>query len=579
MNIKSIVPILDWLPNYNKNWLKGDISAGLTVGVMLIPQGMAYAIIAGLPAVYGLYASIVPLIIYAIFGTSRQLAVGPVAMVSLLTATAIGSFEGLSNTDYIAYAILLAFLVGAIKFLLGVFRLGFVVNFLSHPVISGFTSAVAIIIGLGQLKNLLGIELERTHHVHEIIINSFQKFGEINWISFVVGVIGILIIIGAKKIRKSLPGHIIAVVFGILVVSLFGLGDGEYAVKIIKEIPSTLPNFQVPTFNIKTIEILLPLALTISLISFMESIAVAKAIQRKHRNYKVVPNQELIALGLANMFGSFFQAYPSAGGFGRTAVNDQAGAKTGLAALISAVLIVITLLFLTPYFYNLPKAILASVIMVAVFGLIDYKEAIHLLKSNRTDFSTLIVTFLATLMLGVEMGIAVGVVLSLIMVLFKTTNPHTAELARLPNSHFYRNIKRFDNLELKKDILIYRFDAQLFFANINYFKDKLYDFEKSKNDELKLLIIDGESINNVDSTSIHALEEIIIDFNSRDVDVYFTGIKGPVRDKMLKSGFIKKAKEKHFFMSIQEAVDFYESIAKNSKSGNIFKEYVKQTNK
>ena len=579
MNLKSFIPILDWLPNYKKVWLKGDISAGLTVGVMLIPQGMAYAFIAGLPPVYGLYASIVPIFIYAIFGTSRQLAVGPVAMVSLLTATALGSFEGLSNSDYIIYAILLAFLVGAIQFLLGVFRLGFVVNFLSHPVISGFTSAVALIIGIGQLKNLLGIEIERTHYVHEIVLDSIQKFNEINWMSFAIGVIGIVIIIGAKKINKSLPGQILAVVFGILIVSILGLGAGENSVNIIRDIPSSLPNFQMPSFNLETIEILFPLALTIALISFMESIAVAKAIQRKHRDYKVIPNQELIALGLANLFGSFFQSYPSTGGFGRTAVNDQAGAKTGLAAIISASLILITLLFLTPYFYNLPKAILASVIMVAVFGLIDYKEAIHLLKSNRTDFSTLIVTFLATLVLGVEMGIGVGVILSLAMVLFKTTNPHTAELAKVPNSHFYRNVKRFDNLEVKDDVLIYRFDAQLFFANINFFKDKLYDFEKEKGDNLKLLIIDGESINNVDSTAIHALEEIVLDFNSRNIDVYFTGIKGPVRDKMLTSGFIKKASQDNFFMSIQDGIDNYELKGNQISNLNKFKSYIDQSNK
>ena len=579
MNLKSFIPILDWLPNYKKVWFKGDISAGLTVGVMLIPQGMAYAFIAGLPPVYGLYASIVPIFIYAIFGTSRQLAVGPVAMVSLLTATALGSFEGLSNSDYIIYAILLAFLVGAIQFLLGVFRLGFVVNFLSHPVISGFTSAVALIIGIGQLKNLLGIEIERTHYVHEIVLDSIQKFNEINWMSFAIGVIGIVIIIGAKKINKSLPGQILAVVFGILIVSILGLGAGENSVNIIRDIPSSLPNFQMPSFNLETIEILFPLALTIALISFMESIAVAKAIQRKHRDYKVIPNQELIALGLANLFGSFFQSYPSTGGFGRTAVNDQAGAKTGLAAIISASLILITLLFLTPYFYNLPKAILASVIMVAVFGLIDYKEAIHLLKSNRTDFSTLIVTFLATLILGVEMGIGVGVILSLAMVLFKTTNPHTAELAKVPNSHFYRNVKRFDNLEVKDDVLIYRFDAQLFFANINFFKDKLYDFEKEKGDNLKLLIIDGESINNVDSTAIHALEEIVLDFNSRNIDVYFTGIKGPVRDKMLTSGFIKMASQDNFFMSIQDGIDNYELKGNQISNLNKFKSYIDQSNK
>ncbi len=579
MNLKSFIPILDLLPNYNKEWLKGDIGAGLTVGVMLIPQGMAYASIAGLPAVYGLYASIVPILIYAFFGTSRQLAVGPVAMISLLTATAIGSFEGISTEQYISYAILLALMVGAIQFLLGAFRLGFLVNFLSHPVISGFTSAAALIIGLSQLKHLLGVDIPRSHHVHEIILNAIDNFNQINWIAFIIGIVGILIIIISKKVKKSLPGQLFAVVFGILAVSFFGLGEGNNAVNIVKDIPSSLPSFIIPSMDMGIIQLLVPMALTISLISFMESIAVAKAIQTKHRDYKVDANQELISLGLANVFGSFFQSYPTTGGFSRTAVNDQAGAKSGLASIISAVLIIITLLFLTPYFYNLPKAILASVIMVAVFGLIDCKEAIHLLKSNRTDFSTLIVTFLATLILGVEMGIGVGVVLSLAMVLFKTTNPHTAQLAKVPDSHFYRNVKRFDNLEVKNDVLIYRFDAQLFFANINYFKDKLYDYEKRKGNKLKLLIIDGESINNVDSTAIHALEEIQEDFNSRNIDVYFTGIKGPVRDKMLNSGFIKKARQDNFFMSIQDGIDNYDLKGNQISTLNKFKNYIKQTNK
>lgn len=579
MNLKSFVPVFDWFPNYNKNWIKGDLGAGLTVGVMLIPQGMAYASIAGLPAVYGLYASIVPILIYAIFGTSRQLAVGPVAMVSLLTATAIGSFQGISAEQYISYAIVLALMVGAIQFLLGVFRLGFLVNFLSHPVVSGFTSAAALIIGLTQLKHLLGVDIARSHHVHEIIINAIEKIGDINWIAFLIGIVGILIIIISKHINKSLPGQLFAVIFGILAVTLFGLGDGNNAVSIVKEIPSSLPSFIIPVFDMEIIELLMPMALTIALISFMESIAVAKAIQTRHRDYKVDANQELISLGLANVFGSFFQSYPTTGGFSRTAVNDQAGAKSGLASVFSAVLVIITILFLTPYFYNLPKSILASVIMVAVFGLIDYHEAIHLFKSNKTDFWTLIVTFFATLILGIEIGIGTGVVLSLAMVLFKTTNPHTAQLARVPNSHFYRNIKRFDNLEMNEEILIYRFDAQLFFANINYFKDKLYDYESRKGNNLKVLIIDGESINNVDSTALHALEEIQEDFHSRGIDVFYTGIKGPVRDKMIRSGFMNKVEEDHFFMSVQEAVDAFATLKMKGEKSKKFKKYVKQTNK
>ena len=350
MKLRMLFPIIDSLKNYNKDWLKGDVGAGLTVGVMLIPQGMAYASIAGLPAVYGLYASIVPLLIYAIFGTSRQLAVGPVAMVSLLTATAIADIGAVSVSVYINYALTLALMVGVIQFLLGIFRLGFLVNFLSHPVISGFTSAAALIIGLSQLKHLLGISIPSSHHMNEIIVNAVNNFESINWMAFLIGIIGIIIIVLVKRFRKSLPGQLFAVIFGILVVSLFGLGEGEKAVSIIQDIPDSIPNFSIPIVASNDLKLLLPMALTIALVSFMESIAVAKAIQNKHRNYKVIPNQELVALGLANVAGSFFQSYPTTGGFSRTAVNDQAGAKTMLASVISAMLIILTLLFLTPLF-------------------------------------------------------------------------------------------------------------------------------------------------------------------------------------------------------------------------------------
>jgi SulP family sulfate permease len=579
MGLKKYFPFLEWLPQYNKSWLRGDLSAGLTVGIMLIPQGMAYASIAGMPPVYGLYASIIPLIVYAFLGTSRQLAVGPVAMVSLLTATAIGNMEGITTEQYIQYALVLAFMVGVIQWVLGVFRLGFLVNFLSHPVVSGFTSAAAIIIGMSQLKHLMGVEIPRSHYVHEIVWNAIQKVGEINWIALGIGVGGVFIIILIKKWKKTFPGQLFAMIFGIALVSIFNLGEGEQAVKIIREIPNTLPSLHLIPFDTEILQHLLPMALTISLVSFMESIAVAKSIQSKHKNYKVSANQELIALGTANILGSFFQSFPTTGGFSRTAVNDQAGAKTGLAGVISAVLIVLTLLFLTPLFYNLPNAILAAVIMVAVFGLIDYKEALHLWHSNKMDFLMLIVTFVATLGFGVEIGIGVGVFLSLAMVLFSTTYPHTAVLAKVPNSHFYRNMERFENLEVNENLLIYRFDAQLFFANINHFKDKLYEYEAEKEGKLRLLIIDGESINNIDSTSVHALDEVVSDFNERGVEVCFTGVKGPVRDKMKQSGFTDKVGCDHFFMSIQEAVDCFNDACLTESQGQKFQDFVIQSKK
>lgn len=568
MKLSHIIPALDWLSNYQQSQLKGDVSAGLTVGVMLIPQGMAYAMIAGLPPIYGLYASTIPLILYALLGTSRQLAVGPVAMVSLLTAAGIGVIAESGTENYIAMAIVLAFLVGLIQFLLGVLRLGFLVNFLSHPVISGFTSAAALIIGLSQLKHLLGIDIPRSHHIHEILIYAFQKLSEINWISFAIGIGGITLIWGIKKINKAIPGPLLAVAFGILLV--WGLGLTAYDVKIVGEVPDGLPTFSIPTFDLGVFQKLLPIALAISLVSFMESIAVAKAIQARHRDYKVVPNQELIALGVANIGGAFFQAYPTTGGFSRTAVNDQAGAQTGLASIISAGLILLALLFLTPLFYFLPKTLLASIIMLAVFGLIDFKEAKHLWEIDRKDFWMLIITFVATLSLGIEQGIGVGVVLSLGMVIYNTTRPHIAVLGKIPNTNFYRNTNRFSQVEVREDILIMRFDAQLYFANITYFKEQLDEFVASKGSKLKYIIIDANSINQIDSSAIHIIDEVIQNYREKNIQMFFSAVKGPVRDRLKLSHLTEKIGKDHFFMSVQQAVNAIDGVQPD------LKEYVLQ---
>lgn len=576
MPLNAFIPSLSWLKNYSKDQLKGDLSAGLTVGVMLIPQGMAYAMIAGLPPIFGLYASTLPLIIYALLGTSRQLAVGPVAMVSLLTAAGIGVLAEGGTETYIMLAITLAFLVGIIQFLLGIFRLGFLVNFLSHPVISGFTSAAALIIGLSQLKHLLGVSLERSHYVHEIILEALGQLGSINWATFGIGIAGIALIMGVKKINKSIPGPLLAVLFGILAV--WGLGLVDQGVKIVGTVPEGLPSFGFPDFSLATIQSLLPIALAISLVSFMESIAVAKAIQAKHKDYKVVPNQELIALGLSNVGGSFFQAYPVTGGFSRTAVNDQAGAKTGMASIISAVLIITTLLFLTPLFYYLPNAILASVIMVAVFGLIDIKEPVHLWRADRSDFWMLIITFIATLALGIEQGIGIGVVLSLAMIIFETTRPHIAQLGKVPGTHFYRNRERFEQVEVRKDLLIVRFDAQLYFANLNVFREQIDEWMAAKGPGLEALILNTESINTLDSSALHLLEDLLTDLKARNCQLLFTGVKGPMRDALAKGHLVSKIGADNFFMSVQEAVDAYDERKTIEGAGNEYKEFTLQTN-
>lgn len=571
MRAKDFFPVADWLPKYSKANLQGDISAGLTVGVMLIPQGMAYAMIAGLPPIYGLYASTIPLIIYALLGTSRQLAVGPVAMVSLLTAAGVGLLADGGTETYIMLAVVLALFVGLLQFSMGVFRLGFLVNFLSHPVISGFTSAAALIIGLSQLKHLLGVQIPGSHHIHEILLHAAQEIGNTNWAALGIGVAGILLIKGAKRVNPALPGPLLAVVFGILAV--WGLGLVEQGVKIVGTVPDGLPSFVVPTFSGADIKALVPIALTIALVGFMESIAVAKAIQAKHRDYKVVANQELIALGAANIGGAFFQSYPVTGGFSRTAVNDQAGAKTGMASIISALLIGLTLLFLTPLFYYLPNAILASVIMVAVFGLIDIKEAKHLWHTDRSDFWMLLATFVGTLALGIEQGILIGVALSIGVVIFRTTLPHFAVLGKIPGEAHYKNINRFDNLEQREDVLVMRFDARLYFANVNYFKEKIEAELQKRKGKLKLFILDANSINGADSSGLHALEELYDLLQSQGITFYMTSVKGPLRDILKRAHFDERLGRDNFFMRIQTAVDAYDN-----KDPQRFGRYVQQVN-
>lgn len=561
MKFSSFFTILQWLPHYNWEQGRGDLTAGLTVGVMLIPQGMAYAMLAGLPPIYGLYAATVPLILYAIFGTSRQLSVGPVALVSLLTAAGLSPLAQAGSVSYIALATTLAFYVGLLQLLLGLCRLGFLVNFLSYPVVSGFTSASALIIGLNQLKHLLGINLPQSFHLHEVLYQAAIRLGEVHWFTFIIGCIGILVLYGIRKISKAIPGSLLVVVLSILAVWAFGLA--EQGVKIVGVIPSGLPSLQLPIVDSTTIQHLLPTILSITLVSLMESISIAKAIQARHRTYKIIPNKELIALGFANLGGSLFQSYPVDGGFSRTAVNDQAGAKTGMASIISAVLVLLSLLFFTPLFYYLPQAVLASIILVAVSGLIDIKTPRHLWFANRTDFWMLITTFVATATLGIQQGVGIGVILSLAMLIFRTTRPHIAVLGRVPGTTFYRNLGRFEQLEDRPDLLIIRFDAQLYFANVAYFREKLDELVHAKGKPLKAVIISAGSINGMDSTAIRALEELFTDYRSQGLEIYLAGVKGPVRDAMVRGKLVEKIGSQNFFMGVQEAVEYMDTQEKN----------------
>ena len=571
--IKELIPILEWLPNYNSSRLKGDFIAGITVAIILIPQGIAYALIAGLPPIYGLYCALVPQLVYAIFGSSRQVAIGPVAMDSLIVATGVSTLALAGSDSYIAIAILLAFMVGSIQFLLGVFRLGFIVNFLSKPVISGFTSAVALTIGINQFRNLFGVDFVQSDQIQYVLEDIWFNIIDFNSHTTVIGLISVGVIILLRKINKKIPNALLVVVVGILTIRYFG--DEFSDVAIVKDIPSGLPSFSFPEMDISQMRELLPIALTLVMVGYLETISIGKSLEAKQDEYKLRPNQELIALGLSNIIGSWFKAYPSTSSFSRSAINQESGATTGMASLVSVVMVLLTLLFLTPLFYHLPKTVLAAIIIVAVFGLVNIKEAIFLWKANNLDFWLLIVTFFSTLLFGIEYGIMIGVGLSLIILIFRTSRPYVAELGKVPESDFYRNRERFNEVILDDEVLVFRFDAQLFYANASYFIETLELMVEEKGPRLKLIVLDAESINRVDSTGVEMLKERIRFYHKKNILFYFAGVKGPVRDHLFRGKILDIITLDHFYMRVNGAVNYYKTGEKEYQ--NKYANYIHQS--
>jgi len=572
-NLQRLIPILEWLPNYTRSRSKGDFIAGITVAIILIPQGIAYALIAGLPPIYGLYCALVPQLVYAVFGSSRQVAIGPVAMDSLIVATGVSTLALAGSDSYIAIAILLAFMVGGIQFLLGVFRLGFVVNFLSKPVISGFTSAVALTIGINQFRNLFGVDFIQSDQIQYVLEDIWFTITDFNSHTTIIGLISVTVIIILRKINKKIPNALIVVVAGILTIRYFG--NDFVDVAIVKDIPSGLPSFSFPELDISQMKELLPIALTLVMVGYLETISIGKSLEAKQDEYKIRPNQELMALGLSNMIGSWFKAYPSTSSFSRSAINQESGATTGMASLVSVFMVLITLLFLTPLFYHLPKTVLAAIIIVAVFGLVNIKEAIFLWKANNLDFWLLIATFFSTLLFGIEYGIMIGVGLSLIILIFRTSRPYVAELGKVPDSDFYRNRERFTEVIVDNEVLVFRFDAQLFYANSSYFIETLELMVEEKGPQLKLIVLDAESINRVDSTGVEMLKERIRFYNKKGVLFYFAGVKGPVRDHLFRGKILDLITLDHFYMRVNGAVNYYKTGEKEYQ--NKYANYIHQS--
>ena len=561
--MKKIFPILNWILKYKPEYFKDDLLAGITVAILLIPQGMAYALIAGLPPVYGLYAALTPQIVYTIMGTSRQLAVGPVAMDSLLVAAGLGTLSIVGTADYIQMAILLSLMVGIIHLILGIFKMGFFVSFLSKPVISGFTSGAALIISLSQVKYLTGIPIAQNNKLQDFIFLILKSEIPIHVTTLILGLSCIFFLLFIKKLNKKIPSALVVVFFSTLWVYYYD--KNLEGVAIIGEIPQGLPSIKFPKLDWLVIKNLFPIAVTISIVAFTEAISISKGLAEKNKLYKLNPNQELLALGAANIIGSFFQSYPTTGGFSRTAVNSQAKAKTGVASLICALLIALTLSFFTDLFFYVPKTVLAAIIISAVLRLIDIKYAIRLYKSRKDEFAVLVLTFILTLFVGIIQGIFFGIILSLLLLVYRASKPHFAFLGRIGNTNYFQNIDRFPNeVVVREDLIILKFDAQLFFGNIDFFKKLVFNSIEKKPSKIKGFIINARAINYIDSTASEELIIIIKKLQKKGIRVMVVGAIDPSRDIIINSKLIKVIKKQNLFVTSGDATDSFDGKAKNT---------------
>lgn len=543
------LPILDWGRRYDRDALSNDLIAAVIVTIMLIPQSLAYALLAGLPPEAGIYASIVPIMLYAVFGTSRALAVGPVAVVSLLTASAIGQVAEQGTAGYAVAALTLAFLSGGFLLLLGLFRLGFMANFLSHPVIAGFITASGILIATSQLKHIFGVEAHG-HNLIEMLGSLLAHLGQINLATLVIGVAATGFLFWVRKGLKPFllarglgprmadiatkAGPVAAVVVTTLVVWLLGL-SGWAGVKIVGEVPQSLPPLTLPSLSPDLIGKLLLPAVLISIIGFVESVSVAQTLAAKKRQ-RIDPDQELIGLGAANLGAAFTGGYPVTGGFARSVVNFDAGAETPAAGAFTAVGLAIAAVALTPLVYFLPKATLAATIIVAVLSLVDFSILKKTWAYSRTDFAAVVATILLTLGAGVEIGVASGVALSIALHLFKTSRPHVAEVGLVPGTQHFRNINRHD-VETVPSVLTLRVDESLYFVNARFLEDLVQD-RIAEGCEIRNVILMFSAVNEVDFSALESLEAINERLTGLGVGLHLSEVKGPVMDRLRRAHFL-----------------------------------------
>jgi len=548
MQLAKYLPILDWGRYYDRSTLTNDLVAALIVTIMLIPQSLAYALLAGLPPEMGLYASMLPIIFYAIFGTSRALAVGPVAVVSLLTVAAVSKIAVPGTSEYIVAAITLAFLSGLILFALGLFRLGFLANFLSHPVIAGFITATGIIIAVSQLKNILGIDAHG-HTIPDLSRSLAHNLSGLNWITAVIGVVttgflfwvrkGLLPLLDSLGVAPRIAsiivkaGPIAAIVATTLVVWFFDLT--AKGVQVVGDVPKGLPPFTMPSLSMDMWSNLIGAAILISIIGFIESVSVAQTLAAKKRQ-RIDPDQELIGLGAANLGASLTGGFPVTGGFSRSVVNYDAGADTPAAGAYTAIGLAGASLFLTPLIFHLPKATLAATIIVAVLSLVYFSVLKKTWHHSKADFAAVISTISITLLMGVELGVSAGVTVSILIHLYKSSRPHMAIVGQVPKTEHYRNILRHDVLTDPK-ILTIRVDESLYFANTRYLEDRIYD-EVAQQLELQHVVLMCSAVNTIDMSALQSLQAINERLYAGGVTFHFSELKGPVMDQLSATGFL-----------------------------------------
>ncbi|OUD10558.1 sodium-independent anion transporter [Marivivens niveibacter] len=547
---EKYVPMLEWGRRYDKNTFQNDLVAAVIVTIMLVPQSLAYALLAGLPPEAGIYASIVPIILYSIFGTSRSLAVGPVAVVSLMTAAAIGNIAESGTMGYATAALSLAFLSGAMLLILGLFRLGWIANFLSHPVIAGFITASGVLIAASQLGHVLGISISG-HSLPHMIESLFHNLGNLNLITLLIGVAAISFLFWVRKglkpllLSKGVPpkladvltkaGPVAAVVVTTGIVALFGLDN--YGVKIVGTVPQSLPPFTLPNLSPSLLGQLFVPALLISIIGFVESISVAQTLAAKKRQ-RIDPDQELIGLGAANLGAAFTGGYPVTGGFARSVVNFDAGAETPAAGAFTAVGLAIAALALTPLLYFLPKATLAATIIVAVLSLVDFSILKKSWGYSKQDFSAVAATILLTWGFGVETGVSAGVGLSVLLFLFKTSRPHIAEVGLMEGTEHFRNIKRHPVLTNERLVMI-RVDESLYFANARYMEDYIYD-RVQPDCGIDHVVLMMSAVNAIDFSALESLEAINSRLTDMGVTLHMAEVKGPVMDRLQTGHFLEE---------------------------------------